>query len=265
MKIVLQHDSTIPLYIQLHDLLQKQIQRGEYPIGARLPSERELSQQFGVSRMTARQALQALVQEGVAQSSVGRGTFVKEPRIDQQLRSLTSFTQDIGQKGMVATSIVLQAQVSTHEDDAIQRLQLAEGAEVIKLVRLRMADHSPLAIETSYLPHWLCLNILDHHDFSDESLYRVLRENYGLHLTWADQTIQTRLPDDQERSRLQIATQIPVLDMNRITYTENETPVEFVQSVYRGDRYQFHARLVSDPKLLQTQGVETLTHIEVQS
>jgi len=234
-------DSSTPLYTQIKDRLQLQIQRGAYEVGAKLPSERELAQEFGVSRMTARQALQDLVQEGLAYSRVGKGTFVSPPKID--LRALTSFSEESRLRGMTPGSRVLKAVLAPADTTTTRWLQISPGTEIVVLSRIRLANGKPLAIETAHLAHRLCPGILEHHDFSHESLYEVLRQEYGWVMVWADQTIEARQAVHEECQLLEMDRQIPVLSLTRVTYDSQDRPIEFVNSVYRGDQYRLHTVL----------------------
>ncbi len=238
-----QSDSSTPLYIQIKDHLQGQIQQGVYGAGDRLPSERELAQQFNVSRMTARQALQALAQDGFTYSRVGKGTYVSPLKFDQELRALTSFSEEMLQRGVVPTSRVLKAALEPADPDVAGRLQVAPGAELVVLSRVRLANGEPLALETAHLDHRLCPGILDRHDFSRESLYEVLRREYGWRLVRADQLIEARLPLPHERQALKLGKQTPVLSIIRVTFSHHNRPIECVASVYRGDQYQLRAEL----------------------
>lgn len=238
----LNHDSAVPLYIQLKDYLQSRIDEGYYSAGARLPSERELAVMFRVSRMTARQALQLLAQAGVTISRVGKGTYVSVSKFNQEMRILTSFTEDMQTRGRIPSSRVLCAEIQIADEDLAHRLHIQSGAEIALLSRIRLADNEPLAIEASHLVHALCPGILNH-DFSKQSLYRVLSEKYGFELTWADQVVEARLPNRNERSALGISATDPVLSTTRVTYTHQDQAIEFVRSVYRGDQYQLRALL----------------------
>jgi GntR family transcriptional regulator len=239
----LDHGSTAPLYIQLKEHLRKQIEAGVYPSGARLPSERELAQAFQVSRMTARQALLLLVKDGFITSHVGRGTYVRRPRIAQELRFLTSFTEDMRQRGMTPSSRVIRAALDYADEDVAEHLRVAVGAETILLSRVRLADNEPMVWEICHLKYRLCPGILEHHDFSQESLYQVLREVYGLSLIWAEETAGARMPNKEERDVLDMDSHTPILSRTRVTYTEYDQPVEYVRSACRSDRYQFRVVL----------------------
>jgi len=234
-------DLSTPLYTQIRDYLQARIKEGAYEVGARLPSERELAQEFEVSRMTARQALQDLIQEGLAYSRVGKGTFVSPPKID--LRALTSFSEESRQRGMTPGSRVLSTALAPADAQTTRWLQIAPGTEIVVLTRIRLANGKPLAIETAHLDHRLCPGILDRHDFANDSLYEVLRNEYGWVLVWADQIIEARQATHEESQLLEMDRHIPVLSLTRVTYDNQDRPIEFVCSVYRGDQYRLHAVL----------------------
>jgi GntR family transcriptional regulator len=241
--VSLNPESPVPLYIQLKKHLQTQIEAGVYSIGARLPSERELARDYNLSRMTARQALQLLSQDGLTQSRVGKGTYVRQHKIDQELRALTGFTEDMQRRGLHPSSRILTAELQQANEEAATRLHILPGAEVVVLSRVRLADDEPLAIETATLGHHLCPNLLERYDFSQDSLYRVLRQHCGIQLIWADQVIEARLPHVSECQVLHINAHEPVLSTVRVTFTDQDQPIEFVRSVYRGSHYQFRAIL----------------------
>ena len=236
-------NSPVPLYVQIKDRLKEQIADGTYPVGSRLPSERELAQRHGVSRMTARQALQALAREGLTRSRTGTGTFVSPPRIDQTLWTLTSFSEEMWRRGMTPSSHVRRAAVIPAPTEIAAHLQIAPHSAIVLLARVRLANGRPLALEISHLPHRQCPGLLDRYDFSHTSLYRVLRQDYDLYMTWADQTIQAGLANEAEREALQLTRQTPVLRLSRITYDARNQPIEYVRSAYRGDEYQLRATL----------------------
>lgn len=241
--MLVNHESITPLYIQLTEHLQAQIEAGVYKVGARLPSERELSQLHNVSRMTARQALQLLVQKGFANSQVGKGTFVSQPKINQELRELTSFSEDMRNRGWRPSSRVLRAEIHPANEVVAKHLSISPRSDAVILERVRYVDDKPLALETSYLSHNLCPDILRDHDFSHESLYEVLRVFYGMRIVWAEQSIEARLPNKVEREALELNMYDPVLSLTRVTFNDRDEPIEFVTSVYCGSSYQFRTIL----------------------
>ena len=231
-----------PLYLQLKNSLAAEIASGRYRPNQRLPSERELSAHLKVSRMTARQALQELARDGTIYTRVGKGTFVAAPKIDQQLRALTGFSQDVRARGGKPSSRVLEARVVSAIPDVVAALRIAPEAKVILLSRLRLADDTPLAVETAYLPFVLFPRLL-RHDFAHESLYDVLESEYKLTLAQAEQSIEAALASAREIELLCLTPPAAVLRMQRLTLTADGVPVEYVLSVYRGDRYKFRSTL----------------------
>lgn len=240
----LQRNHPLPLYAQLRDTLRADLLAGRLRAHQQLPSERELCVRFHVSRMTVRQALLDLAREGLIYSRAGKGTFAGEPKIDQQLKTLSGFSQDMRSRGSVPSSRVLEAKTERANAHIARTLKLTPGAKVVVLARVRLADGVPLAIETAYLPYTLFPTLL-RHNFARESLYAVLEREYGYRLTRAEQTIEAALARPREAALLQLTLPAPVLVMERVTYTDQGVLIEYVHSIYRGDRYKFYSTLTS--------------------
>ncbi len=243
----LKRQAPTPLYVQLKDSLVAEITTGRYRSNQQLPSERELCERFKVSRMTVRQAITELVREGVVYARVGKGTFVSDPKINQELRTLTGFSQEMQARGGKPTSRVLEAKIIPATAHLAQVLRVTAKTELVLLSRLRMSNGIPRAIETAHLPHGLCPNLL-RFNFAAESLYRVLEDEYGLRLVRAEQTIEAGLAGPIELELLQITPPAAILKMERLTFTNREAPVEYVVSTYRGDQYKFRANLQPYPQ-----------------
>jgi GntR family transcriptional regulator len=238
----LKRNHPLPLYAQLKDSLRADILAGRLRAHQQLPSERDLCTRFHVSRMTVRQALLDLTREGLIYSRAGKGTFASEPKIDQQLKALSGFSQDMQSRGSKPSSRVIDARIEQANEAMARQLNLVPGSEIILLARVRLSDNIPLAIETVHIPHALCPNLL-RHDFARESLYAVLEREYGYRLTRAEQTIEAALARPREAALLQVTSPAPVLVMERQTYTDTGILIEHVHSIYRGDRYKFHSTL----------------------
>lgn len=235
----------LPRYYQLKELIRERVRSGEWPPGTPIPSERELCEQYGISRMTARQSLTELVNEGLLYRQQGRGTFVGRPRIAQQLQRLTGFTQDMRTRAQRPSATVLAAELWPADERTAEVLRIKPGQAVFRLRRLRSADGEPLAIETSVVAFFGCERLLDE-DFGVDSLYRVLETRYDLPLLEAEQEVEAGLAGEQEAGLLQVAVGSPVLRTRRVTSSERRQPVEYATAVYRGDKYTFHTRLVRD-------------------
>ncbi len=237
------HDSPVPLYVQIKDYIRLNIQSGVFEVNERIPSERQLADQFNVNRLTVSKAINELVQEGLLYTQVGKGTYVCATKIDQTLMSLTSFTQDMTSRGKRASSRVLYSGIQLASEEVAKALSILPGAEVIILHRVRLADDQLIALEQSHLIHALCPDLLARHDFSRQSLYKVLRESYGIHLTYAHQTIEASIAEADEIEALEAPPCTPILRIMRVTYNDSDQPVEYVRSSYRGDRYKFYTIL----------------------
>lgn len=240
--MLLRRDAPDPLYIQIKEYITAEIKAGRFQPDQRLPSERELSLRFKVGRMTVRQALLELMHEGKIYTRMGKGTFVLAPKIDQELRALTGFSQDVRIRGGQPSSRVLEAKITSPSPAAAHALRLATDDKIILLARLRLSDGIPLALERAHLPYAFFPNLLDH-NFEVESLYEVLRNEYGVTLVQAEQTIEAALASPVEIEMLSLTPPAAVLKMERLTYNQNGQPLEYVPSTYRGDRYKFRSVL----------------------
>lgn len=234
--------SHLPLYQQLKAAIEDRILSGEWLPGTQVPSERELCEQYQISRITVRQALSALVLEGRLLRTQGRGTFVASPRIEQQLTQLTGFTQDMQARGKRPSAQVLEANRISALPNVARALKIKVGDSVIMLKRLRLADEEPVAIETAYLPESRCQGLLKE-KFATRSLYDILTKKYNLKPVRAMQQMEAIACPVAEAKLLGTRRGAPVLYIRRTTYDHAGQPFELVESFYRGDRYTFYAEL----------------------
>jgi GntR family transcriptional regulator len=225
--------SPIPKYHQLRDILLDVIE-AEGTVNAPIPSERELSERHGLSRMTVRQAVDSLVSEGRLYRVPGRGTFVARPKMELQVR-LASFTEDMRTRGMKSSSTTIALESVAASPHLARELEISPGDRVIRLERLRLADDIPMALEVTHLPERLVPGLTE--TDVDSSLYRVLAEKYGVELTWGEQTIEAGAADSVVAGLLKVATGGVVLRMRRHSYSD-DVRVEYAHSTYRADRYQ---------------------------
>jgi len=230
--------SPIPLYYQLADWIREQIRTGALATDSRLPSERELSEQFGVSRMTVRQAAAYLVQEGWLTVRPGVGTFVAASKFTYDALHLLGFTAEMMQRGDQVTSNVLEQAVVTPPPSVASELQLTETEQTVKIMRVRQVADEPLLLETIYLPATRCPG-LERVDLAARSLYAVLEGQYGLQLHHARQTLEASVANEYEIQLFQLQTPVGVLVLEGTTFDTNERPVEYFKAVYRGDRFTF--------------------------
>jgi GntR family transcriptional regulator, N-acetylglucosamine utilization regulator len=235
-------NSPLPRYYQLKEILRERIRTGEWKPGDLIPSERELSEKYGISRMTARQAITDLVNEGLFYREQGKGTFVSQRKITQQLIRLTGFTEDIRARGQRPGTKVLSAEMHPADETTAEKLSIDPGTLIFRLQRLRLADDQPLAIELSQISFKGCERLLEE-DLEKNSLYRVIETIYGIPLMEADQELEAGLAGNEEAYHLKISVGSPVLFTRRITYTERNQPIEYAKAVYCGNKYTFYTHL----------------------
>ncbi len=234
----------LPIYFQLKELLREKITAEEWKPGDMIPSERELSEQYNISRMTARQALHELATEGLLRREQGRGTFVAEPKIEHGLTRLTGFTEDMKVRGLHPGAKVVRLEKIKAPTLALRALQMTPDEDVVLLERLRLASGEPIALETCYL-HFNGVENLLNEDFENNSLYHILSEKYHITPARAEQKIGADLSSQREQELLKIGEGSPVLRNKRITFNQWERPFEYTESAYRADRYVFQAELTS--------------------
>lgn len=235
-------NSPLPRYYQLKEILRERIRSGEWKPGSLIPSERELSEKYGISRMTARQAITDLVNEGIFYREQGKGTFVSNRKITQQLIHLTGFTEDIRARGQLPSTKVLTAEMAPADDATAEKLRVEPGTLIFRLQRLRLADDEPLAIEVSQIHFKGCERLLEE-DLEHNSLYRVLEAKFGIMLMEADQELEAGLVGNDEAQLLNISPGSPVLFTRRTTYTERNQPIEYAKAMYCGHKYTFYTHM----------------------
>lgn len=234
--------SVVPLYYQIQRHLLQQIRSGVFKPGEILPSELEIAEQLGVSRMTGRHALKSLRDLGVTYSVRGKGTFVSAINLEKDFRQVLSFTEEMQARGMRPKSKVLSFEVVPADQESVSALQLSPRESVVSLRRIRFANSLPVGIEWSRIPLSLCPDLLETFDPSG-SLYAVLEQRYGIRLAIAEEIIEAGLASVEEARLLKAAAKSPLFLFTRVSYVESGAPVEFVKSVYRADRYKIVNRL----------------------
>ena len=227
----------MPLYIQLINMLRKQIESGQLTPHMKLPSERELCKKYNISRVTIRRAFAELIHEGLIYTSIGKGVYVAEKKLERKLQPLVSFTADMRRRGMSVSSKIIETAIIHADNSLATRLNLLPETEVVKLHRLRIVEGIPIAIQHSYLPHYLCPGILKY-DFSSLSLLDILRNEYNLKLVRAESEIEAALANSEESSLLQLPKISAILIVDQTTYLENKAIIEFVHSVFPGGKYK---------------------------
>jgi GntR family transcriptional regulator len=236
-------DNPIPLHYQIKEILQEMIENEVLKPGESIPTERELCEIQGVSRMTVNKAIMSLVNEGLIYREQGKGTFVSKPKVNHEISQLKGFTEQMQENGVVSKTKILSFKVIEATKQYKFELKMPEGEnKIIEIKRLRFSDEQPVAIEIAWLPYYLCKD-MNRNMIEDKSLYGILREKYGYHPYKAKQTIEPIMLNEYESKLLNQENCALALMFRRTTYLENETPIEYTKAIYRSDKYKYEITL----------------------
>lgn len=233
----------VPFYYQIVQILREVIQDEDISGQQELPfpSENELCDAFEVNRGTVRHALEMLEREGLIYREKGRGTFLRRRRLELDPTALCSTSEDLRARGW-EPSVRLLGLVRMAPQPHVQRaLDLVEGDLVWQVHRLRLANDEPISLQWSYVPCRLAPT-LDQKDLT-QSLFAILKKDYGQQLRTAEQTIRTRTALEEEAAMLQVSAGAALFEISRVTFDWNLTPVEHLDSLWRGDRYDLRVKL----------------------
>ena len=238
------HDaaSRLPLYVQVEDALAERIARGVLPAGSQLPTEEHLIAEFNVSRTTIRTTIQNLIRRGLIEIRRGKGTFVTQPRITQELTELTGFVEDMQVHGRQAAARVLGRKIVPASDGVARQLALPPGTDVVQILRVRLADGVPLSFDETYLPQDLGLNVIAN-DLVTEPIFSLLEQRYDTPLLEAEYQLEASIADAAVAMALEISPGSPVFLIERTSYSVGHRPVDYEKLHYRGDHIRFRTRL----------------------
>lgn len=234
----LDRDSPLPLYYQLKQTLLGMIQNGELAPGEPLPSEKELEDEYGVSRITVRRALSDLAAEGYLSRQVGRGTFVQRVKLQDRSERLGGFLEHLTGQGLEIESQILQLGREPAPPHVPRKLNVEEGQPLFFFQRFVLADGEPFALTTAYF------DVPEHVVFTEaelktNSVFPLLEHKYSIVLPRGDKTVEATAARAHEAELLNIDPDAPLLLTELIAYDSNDQPLGFVQTLYRGDRYKY--------------------------
>ncbi len=234
--LVIERESRIPPYQQIEQGLIDAIADGRLKVGKRLPPERELAGELGVSRMTLRHALATLESRGLVVRVLGRngGTYVQEPKIVCDLTMLVGFTEQLRRNGVVAGTKVVSASEIAAAGDVAEALGIAVGTAVFEVERIRLANDLPVALEKSYFPAHRFVGMLDE-DMSG-SLYQLLDSKYDKRPVAATESLESIIVDSRRAKLLGVAAGAAVMMLQRTAFASDGCPVEYAQDLLRSDR-----------------------------
>lgn len=234
--------SPVPLYSQLKELLRTRILDGTYPPLSRMPSENELGQAYGVSRITVRQALGDLQKEGLIFKIHGKGTFVAKPKAFQNVSTLQGLAESMSQMGYEVINRLHNLKHLPASARVAERLGLEEGTPVTEIKRVRLVNREPVSLEITYVPREIGER-LEKADLVSRDIFLIIENDCGIALGHADLAMDAVLADTDLTRALGVEEGSPIMRIERLTHTADGTPLDFEYLYYRGDAFQYRLRI----------------------
>lgn len=234
-------DSSEPLYRQIMELLERRIIDGELKPGDRVPSEQELADTHGVSRLTARKSLDLLVSKNFLFRKPGKGTFVSDSGMAYGFSAMLSFSKSLVARGFSVQTRVLEQGIVPSDADIVEKLHLAPGARLVIVRRLRLVDGIPAAIHTSYFDAGLYAPLLDR-DLGGESILDAADRVSGTRAAWSQDSLRAVPLVGKDAQLLGVQSGSPALEMDGVVFDEHNAPSRFTRAVYRGDLFRLEIR-----------------------
>jgi len=238
--------SAIPLYFQIEQDLASQIATGVLAPGSRILSEEELIQKYSVSRTTVRKAIQELERLELIEIRRGKGTFVREAKLTQELTALTGFVEDMVAMGLQPSARLLGKETVSASEEVARQLRVPIGAPVMQIRRVRMADDVAISLDETYLPLELGRKVAEH-DLEVYPIFSLLEEQYDTPLLEADYRIEAVSADPLVAEALGVEERAPILLIERVSYSLDQSPVDYEKLFYRGDKLRLTTRLQRRP------------------
>lgn len=244
MKITQDH---APLYARVETSLADDIAAGILPTGSQLPPEDRLIERFGVSRTTVRKAVENLVARGLVEIRRGKGTFVAQPKVTQELTELTGFVEDMQALGRAATAQLLDKEIVPADADVARQLALSSGTLVMRIRRVRFADGVAMSFDETYLPREIGEKIVTH-DLDVEPIFTLLEGRYDLPLIEAEYRLEAVSAALDVAAALRVKPGSAVFLIERTSFTEGHRAIDYEKLHYRGDLISFVTRLARRPR-----------------
>jgi GntR family transcriptional regulator len=235
-----------PLYHQILEELRRDILEGRLRPGDQVATEPELIARFEVSRTTVRLALGELVHEGLLYRRSGKGTFVTQPKLVQQLTALTGFVEDMVAQRMEASARVVGIERVAADATVARHLNVPPDGTVVRLERVRLGNQEPLSFDVTFLPPALGERVI-REDLAIHPIFELMEDKYGIPVGYADYRIHAATADRTVAQYLEVARGAPILLIERVSYSPTGTPFLSERLYYRGDRVSYHTRLQRRP------------------
>lgn len=232
--------SVIPAYYQLMKLLEHRIRRGDFKPGETLPSETEIAETYGISRMTVRRAISELSSKKIVSPQKGKGTYVSLPKFNETVFELNDFFEDMKKKGIKPSSRLIEAKHLPADKIIAEKLQIPENTKYIFFRSILYADEEPLVYDTKYIVYAKQRPLLE--ELSNPSLQDVVMAHNNKIPIKSLRILQVTTLTEQESFLLNVAPMSAAFLVEQLLYDQNDKPVGWGKSLYRGDRYQLTSR-----------------------
>lgn len=229
----------VPMYIQLRELIRKKIEDGVYKFGEAIPSERELSIDYGLNRMTVRNAISALVEEGILTKSQGKGTFVTRPKLAGDIHKIQGFAKMLLEKGVIPGTKLVHSELRNAGFKYASIFNISEDDLIYNITRIRLAENDPISLEDTYIPYSLIPNI-ETIDFEVHSLYDVLKAN-EIKLDTSYESLSLVKVRNIEARLLNVEAGSSVFLIEVKTIDSSGKVVEYTRSYTNGEKYSFYS------------------------
>ncbi|MGI6160912.1 MAG: GntR family transcriptional regulator [Christensenellales bacterium] len=236
---MLERNNPIPLYIQLEELLRTSIQQGEWPPDSMIPSENEMSRIYGVSRMTVRSVITALVKEGLLYRVQGKGTFVAENKISTRPLAYMGIREQLEEMGYETSTKLTNFSTMPAPDKVADTLGIARGDEVYYIERLRYIKKTPLSIHRTYLPAAYCPGFTGEM-LESEQLCVLLENKYGLTMDKVKETLESTASTQEEEKLLNLPSKSPLLKLEDLIFDRSGKAYEYSIVLFRGNKIKLH-------------------------
>jgi GntR family transcriptional regulator len=231
-----------PLYARIRHALRAEILEGQLAPGGRLPSESELGERFGASRITVRQALAELQREGLIYTLHGKGSFVARPKAFQNVTALRGFAEQMGEMGYEVLNQLVSLEDKTADAHLAATLRLSPGDAVTEIRRVRLLNREPVSLEVTWVPQALGRRLAQA-DLVTRDIFLILENDCGVALGHADLTIDAVQADEASAQALRVAVGAPLLRIERLTHDSQGRPVDYEFLYFRGDTFQYRFRV----------------------
>ncbi|WP_138431495.1 GntR family transcriptional regulator [Fodinibius saliphilus] len=230
----------IPLHKQISDWIKNQIEYGTLEENEKLPSENELSEKFDVSRVTVRRALQTLENDQLIYRCQGLGSFVTDQRTHQSFSILNDFTEELAGSGLTPSSklISFEQEDVSDQKDLLSYLGIQNKEIAVKIERVRLGDGSPVAFDITWMPIFYG-QLIESYDLEQTTIFSILENEFDIPIERGCYRIEATIANKSLAKHLQVETQTPLLQINRISYTIGDKPVYFQKRFYRNDKIVF--------------------------